>query len=368
MALRSLAATVALLGASLLAVLLTLELSLRGLYPPPTRFLYPQESYDFDPELGYTLRPGQLAFTHDRPVRTNALGLRDSEIAPASSVGTLRILALGDSQTFGNGLDLADTWPKQLERDLPDGSGHRWVVVNAGIPGTDTWQHEIFLRRLLVAIHPAEVVLGLYVNDVVPRSDPRHARASEQTNSLEKRIAYAFKRSAVVTWVYNRLVQRWYARRFKGGTPAEEDVLAGTRSDVAERGWHQVEQSLFAMKALCDAHGAVFLVAILPRRDQIAGSHHGRAYQDRALAVATSLGIEAIDLLPDLSAAYRLKRDSLFIPWDGHNSAAANQVIARHLATRVSNLTTRDDLRRSTPASHGNGHPPGLPRARQPAS
>jgi hypothetical protein len=36
-------------------------------------------------------------------------------------------------------------------------------VINAGIPGTDTWQHEILLTRFLKATNPHVVVLALYV-------------------------------------------------------------------------------------------------------------------------------------------------------------------------------------------------------------
>src|SRR5206468_2090726 len=141
--------------------------------------LYPQESYDLDPEIGHVLRPSQTAFTHDRSVHTNTLGFRDREFSPYSAPATLRVLALGDSQTFGNGLDLADTWPKQLEGMLQNvNGGPWWEVVNAGIPGTDTWQHEIVLGRLLDTIHPHAVVLALYVNDVAPRYDPHNVHAS----------------------------------------------------------------------------------------------------------------------------------------------------------------------------------------------
>src|SRR5439155_4351271 len=112
--------------ASVCAALLVLELSLRAFYPAPVRFLYPQESYDLDPEIGHVLRPSQTAFTHDRSVHTNTLGFRDREFSPYSAPATLRVLALGDSQTFGNGLDLADTWPKQLEGMLQNVNGGPW--------------------------------------------------------------------------------------------------------------------------------------------------------------------------------------------------------------------------------------------------
>src|SRR5713101_7589063 len=114
MALRPVVTKIVLVCGALVLAFTLIEVSLRVFYPPPIRFFYPQESYDFDPEMGHTLRPRQTAFTHDRPVQTNSLGLRDSEVGPEPRPGTLRVLALGDSQTFGNGLNLSDTWPKRL--------------------------------------------------------------------------------------------------------------------------------------------------------------------------------------------------------------------------------------------------------------
>ncbi len=341
MKLRRVVANLVLLGLSLALVIGGLELSIRALYPPPARFLYPQESYDVDPEIGYRLRPGQKAFTHDRPVQINSLGLRDGEIATKTASGRRRVLALGDSQTFGNGLDLADTWPKQLEHMLATSGRTTWEVVNGGIPGTDTWQHEILLSRLVGKLNPDVVVLGLYVNDVTPRSDPRAIDGSGQTNTWRKRFAYLLKRSAVLTWIYWREFAPWPGHASERERSVEEAVLDGRNDPRAQRGWQQVEQSLAAMKVACDARHVTLVVAILPRRDQVSGLHAGRAYHTPAPPISAALGIEAVDLLEDLSAAYRVNGNALFIPWDGHNSAIANRVIATRLASILVRLSPR---------------------------
>ena len=349
MTLRPIVANLVLLGGALGVAFLVLEVSLRLVYPPPARFIYPQEAYDFDPELGHALRRGQTAFTHDRLVRINALGVRGAEVTPRPAPGTVRVLALGDSQTFGNGLDLAQTWPKQLEQRLHAAPGSRWEVVNAGVPGTDTWQHEILLRRLVAAVHPHAVVLALYVNDVVPNHDPRNAGGTTLTNTSGKYLVYLLKRSAVVTWTYHMLVP-WYARQVARGNSVEEAVLSGEDDTRAERGWRQVETSLAQMKELCDSLGVEFLVAILPRRDQVSGQHPGRAYNQRARRITEAHRIEALDLLPSLSAEYGAHRDKLFIPWDGHNAAAANQVIAARIAEKLESLTAVRSAPAGSPA------------------
>jgi lysophospholipase L1-like esterase len=324
------------------------ELSLRVLYPAPIRFFYPQESYDFDSRMGHVLRPLQAAFTHDRPVRTNSLGLRDHEVGPAPKAGTVRVLALGDSQTFGNGLSLSDTWPKLLERALQKTQNSGWEVINAGIPGTDTWQHEILLEKLLEPTAPNLVVLALYVNDVVPRHRPL-VGASGQTNTWTKRVTYLLKRSAVVTLLYYNLFLPWQARRSTRGFEAEEAVLTGQITEDAEEGWRQVERSLVAIKKRADERRIALLIAILPRRDQVSGRHPGRAFGERARSIADAHAVPAVDLLPSLSQEYRRSGERLFIPWDGHYSAVANETIAERLALTIEELSV--SLRMRRPAS-----------------
>jgi lysophospholipase L1-like esterase len=335
---RWLAARVALAFASFSVALIIAEILLRILYPAPGRFFYPQEYYSYDAEIGHVLQPLQNAFTHDRPVRTNSLGLRDGELTKAGPE-TVRVLALGDSQTFGNGLDLSDTWPKQLEGMLRKlQGGPRWEVINAGIPATDTWQHEIVLRRLLDSVTPQAVVLALYVNDVAPRYAPTEPDVSRLTNTWSKRFAYISKRSSVVTWMYNRVLLPWQLRGSGRGVSTEDAVITGENNTAAERGWRQVEQSLALMKDHCEDRNVTFLVAILPRRDQVSGENPARAYNRRALSIGAKHGIAMIDVLPDLSAAHRGRGAQLFIAWDGHNAAPANHVIAERLTATLTSV------------------------------
>ena len=70
----------------------------------------------------------------------NALGFRGREIARRPSAGTLRIVALGGSTTFGVGAtDDSRTYPaileKYLNRESTEPKKSRYEVINAGIPG-----------------------------------------------------------------------------------------------------------------------------------------------------------------------------------------------------------------------------------------
>ncbi|MCX5758917.1 MAG: GDSL-type esterase/lipase family protein [Candidatus Hydrogenedentes bacterium] len=63
----------------------------------------------------------------------NSLGLRDREIGPKKP-GTFRIAMIGDSFTYGMGVDIEQAWIKQLEQNLQK-AGYDVEVINVGKPG-----------------------------------------------------------------------------------------------------------------------------------------------------------------------------------------------------------------------------------------
>jgi len=69
-------------------------------------------------------------------VRINSLGFRDPERTVVKPPNTFRILCFGSYETFGEGVDDADTYPSQLEKALNRrGGGLRYEVWNGGKPG-----------------------------------------------------------------------------------------------------------------------------------------------------------------------------------------------------------------------------------------
>lgn len=187
--LLSLFATIAALGMG--------EFALRLFLPAPNVFRFPQETYEFDPEIGHRLTPKQRTFTHDKEVTTNSAGIRDLEYSDNPPPNVRRIVALGDSQTFGNGLECSDTWPKQLQTALNRRGMGAWEVLNTGLPSTDTWQHRVLLGRMIRRYHPHAVILAFYVNDV--QGEPNRVTTIPVTNTNVKRIGYVLKRSALLS-------------------------------------------------------------------------------------------------------------------------------------------------------------------------
>jgi len=349
-------ANLLLVGVSLVVSTVAGELLLRLALPAPNHWKYPQERYLYDPQIGVQLAPNQRAYTHDKPVEINSMGVRDREYSGRAPAGIKRVVALGDSQTFGNGLAIEDTWPKKLEGELNDRFGHsHWQVLNCGIPGTDTWQHEVILKRMMDAYHPDLAILAFYVNDVTDRYilEPRDVVAA--TNTFGKRLAYLLKESVLLLIIRDAIasVELWFrpSRSFE----IQQAVVTGAVDPAVEKGWRQVDHSLAAMKATANQHGAAFLVLVLPRRDQVDGRQSSRGYQSRLREVLQRHGIPHVDALESMQLAYANYGRSMFIPWDGHNSAIANRVIADELTGVVVGTQAAGHMRQASASSSASG-------------
>lgn len=120
----------------------------------------------FDPLLGWSNRPGASGRMRFRPdfdtgMQISRQGLRDRTFAVPKPTGVRRVLCLGDSFTWGMGVEESETWPKVLEREL----GKGFEAVNAGVNGWGTAQEWLWLRDRGAIFEPDAVVLALYVND-----------------------------------------------------------------------------------------------------------------------------------------------------------------------------------------------------------
>jgi len=99
-------------------------------------------------------------------VRTNAAGFRGGPLPGAKPPGVFRIVALGDSFTFGFGVRERQAWPARLATALGARSGRPVEVVNLGVPGTGPRDYLWHLAHTGLALEPDLVVVGLFANDV----------------------------------------------------------------------------------------------------------------------------------------------------------------------------------------------------------
>jgi lysophospholipase L1-like esterase len=160
-----------------------IEFGLRMLYPDP-RILRRDAELGYVPTANLDVR--KVFGGHERVVRitTNSQGLRAPETAlqpPAS--GVRRILALGDSFTFGHAVEVSEAWPAALERAVAERSRTRHEVVNAGVSGYGTGQQLLLYRRLEPHVRPDAVVLAFaVVNDTLDNACLDERRIGPRTD------------------------------------------------------------------------------------------------------------------------------------------------------------------------------------------
>jgi hypothetical protein len=115
--------------------------------------------FEYDTVLGWKHRPRSLATFKSAVVRIDADGLRVSgrERGPFRS----RVLLLGDSQAFGDGVAAEDTFAARLEIDIP---GLR--VLNASVIGYGTDQQLLYFEQQARRFAPDFTVVALNAYDL----------------------------------------------------------------------------------------------------------------------------------------------------------------------------------------------------------
>ena len=120
-----------------------------------------------DNRIVYELRPHTKGIFIGQHISINSLGMRDKERSLEKSPGTFRILALGDSHTFGWGVGQEETWPAVFEDMLLKYDPKRkFEVLNLGVPGYNAVQEIQVFSTKAEALKPDLVIINYCNNDM----------------------------------------------------------------------------------------------------------------------------------------------------------------------------------------------------------
>lgn len=110
--------------------------------------------------------PPELAGRPTWEVVLNSRGFRAPEFEGARPPGRIRVVCLGDSWTFGAGVDQDQAYPQQLEARLRRAFPAADVeVLNLGVMGHSSFQGREVLRRIALPLRPDAVLIGYGMND-----------------------------------------------------------------------------------------------------------------------------------------------------------------------------------------------------------
>jgi lysophospholipase L1-like esterase/HEAT repeat protein len=214
---------------------------------------------------------------------TNGDGLRDRHHSVAAQPGLRRLVCLGDSVTYGYGLEAQNAFPQVLER-LYASEGGRVEVFNVAAPGWSTRQARIAYRALMRKYAVQRVVLGVCLNDI-----------PELQNNLARTppwLAGLFTRSALVRRMVNAVGREIGSVR---------ELFEQPQAAVVQAGFARLFDELRALRAELAQDGGTLALAVLPFRFQVQPGAPAPSVQERLRAFAQAEGLPFLDLLPSLA-------------------------------------------------------------------
>ena len=134
------------------------------------------KGWGFNPDCCGDLRPNQeidakVEPNHPYLIKTNSLGLRNNSDISLIQKKT-RILAIGDSFTFGPYVSNEETWPAYLEEEFEK----KAEVLNAGVAGYTIEEEFDYLKEKGVKLEPDLLILQFSPNDITDFDKPKERR------------------------------------------------------------------------------------------------------------------------------------------------------------------------------------------------
>jgi lysophospholipase L1-like esterase len=352
------------------ALLILLELALRAFWPQHLRaeIFTPGRFAESDAKLGLRYVPGARGqFTHPEyrvEYAINADGFRDATEHPAEKApGSTRVLVLGDSFTFGQGVNYEDSWPRIVERQLREAGRDDIGIVKAGFQGADTRSELILAKAVLDRYRPDVVVVAFLVNDLYTNTLDAVQREGHPATGGHDRAARDWEEVKRKVFIRNPQTADWQllalARRM-----AITSATAYTRLYLAAedrgglfvnppppfiRGQLRTTAVLFdELAALCRSRGIPLIVFSLPQQFQVLYYTSAASRRDVDLSYydvhfaqqAERRGYVWVPTLDVFAADYQ-KGEPLFHRLDGHFTPSGNRVAARGFIQRVVPLVAR---------------------------
>jgi lysophospholipase L1-like esterase len=335
--------------------------------------------------LPYRLRrgySGRLASAEfDTTVRINSRGYRDDEFA-AEKDDAFRVVAVGDSFTFGWGVDANQTYASRLEELLSRRVPSRRIeVINAGFAaGYSPDTYYLYVKREGLALKPDLVVVGVYVgNDLDSAAAFENEWLEQDAEGLPLKIRnrnshvidnlllprdvpfryrvpllhrlHLFQGVADLWWALKPLLQsRLSASAVLHAASLENDervpyIYRTTYEERTNTVMRRVELLIRGINRLAAEARVPLIFMIIPEsvqltRDAFSGLPADVGKPQRLLDdFFQREGIDHVDLLPSMTEA--AAHQTLYFPLDNHWNAAGHELGARRLAERVTERVIR---------------------------
>jgi hypothetical protein len=314
---------------SALAVLLV-EAALQTLDVQRLRLWQAGSLFRLDDELIYSLKPGQARAWEtgefNEVARINGQGLRDSEIGSGGPFDR-RVIATGDSFTYGHGVSAEESYPSQLERIFLEKDGRKTDVVNAGVPGYNADQSYKFYKTRLAGIPHDTLLFGLNENDVGENIDhPLYSIEGGELAPLDPRTSWIYRIgtlfSDVPGWVARSTLVNWVLLRWKDRylVPQIPPPGSGKAVDWAR---DKILLEIEDLRKTCRRNRVEFVVVLLPGK--------GVSEKDYRWFLDAFPGGGPLVLNVAADPVWEERRAAIFFAKDPHLNAEGNRILAEKI-------------------------------------
>ncbi len=269
-------------------------------------------SYEVDKELYWKLTPNQQGYqVIGFPKATiNSQGFRGPELENKS----FNIAMLGDSYTFGQGVEDNETIPYFISKNLEQ-TNNDVQVINMATPGWGLFQENITLYRHYDTYKPKIVILTLLEGDL---GRLKFENKTEEEKYLERaQIRTFFRGLSSLSFLKQKI-----GSIFKTNFGATENYLPDD-TDITSL-WQRNVAELDSIYNLTQKENIKFILVLYPRLGEDNNKFYGlvTSYTD-------GKNITVIrDLEPILN---KFNREDLIVQGEGHPSALAHEIVASRI-------------------------------------
>lgn len=244
---------------------------------------------------------------------TNGFGFRDHEFdLKKSSDDEYRILTIGDSMTFGMGIQLNDCWTEVLENRLRETLHPNCEVINGGFAAGYMIAHfKDWVLKRGFAFDPDVLLIAFCLNDLnldIPMAILNQPCCDHWWGG-RSRLLYLIQRSFVV-WNHKVVPVKDYS-------PMLKDKLVF---------WKSNQETIVKLKQEADRKEVRVVVVILPMLTGLSGTYPFQGLHDLVRTFCQNQGIEVVDLLPAFRG--RNERELWVHPVDQHPNHLGHRIIA----------------------------------------
>jgi lysophospholipase L1-like esterase len=269
------------------------------------------------PGLGHEHKPSSSGVFMGAPVSINSAGLRDREYGEKSQQA-VRILMLGDSLTFGWGVQSNDTPAKLIESKLNKATKvpYKFEVINSGVGNYNTAQEVTYFLERGHSFEPDVVVLNYFINDAEPM--PR-----KKGNFLSN-YSYA---AVVGLGAYDSLYRSYF-----GGADWKE-YYRGLYGEDAP-GWADAKTAIGELAKYCHERNIKLMLVNYPELHSLK-DYPFNAISSALRDVSENNKIPFLDLLPSVKDMHP---GSLWVSdTDAHPNADANDLFSEQIVVALRN-------------------------------